>query len=143
MEPRPAGVKTADKQMPEDYGPLPRPTAENIVPVKFSEDPKSLLNYYPKHLNWREFPLREMLSGLCWPEADVPAEGSLIRAKGAWYDLQSDAPVDGSQDRAECPTKFWKVISCCQLPPNCLKPDGPDGPPYSIDAAGQFIEQYV
>jgi hypothetical protein len=138
MKPGPALVETADKDMPEDYGPLPCPTAEKIVPVKFSEDLKSHLNYAPRRINWREFPLREMLRGFCWPEAGVPPVGSLIRVEGAWYDLQSDTPEDGCQDRAECPTKFWKVVSY-----QVRSEPEPDGPHYFFDAVGQSIEQYV
>jgi hypothetical protein len=140
MKPRPApDGAAAAKDMPEDYGPLPiDANSKNIVPVKLSEDPKSHLNYAPRRINWREFPLREMLRGFCWPEAGVPPVGSLIRVEGAWYDLQSDTPEDGCQDRAKCPTKFWKVVSY-----QVRSEPEPDGPHYFFDAVGQGIEQYV
>jgi hypothetical protein len=83
--------------------------------------------------------LRETLRGRCWAEA-APKEGSLISAKGAWYDLQSDAPEDGCQDRAECPTKLWKVIEARHIPQQSHEEDRP---PYLIEAVGQVVEEYV
>jgi hypothetical protein len=154
MKPRVARVEKETPSEPvEDYGPVPLPAnPQDVLPVKWNEAPESWLNFRPRCINSRKGPLREMLRGCCWAEGGAPPVGSLISAQGAWYDLQSDEPEDGCQDlqseepederqdRAECPTKLWKVISCAQFPPGCREPGAP---PYVIDAVGQFIEQYV
>lgn len=133
--------KETPSQTPKDYGPVPlHANPQDVLSVKDIEDPESKLNFRPHFLNSRKGPLREMLCVRCWAEGGAPPVGSLISAKGAWYDVQSDAPVDGSQDRAECPTRLWKVISCDQFPSHDLEPGRPY---YCIEAAGQFIEQYV
>src|ERR1035437_331874 len=141
MEPRMAQVdKETPSQTPEDYGLVPlHMSPENVLPVKWNEAPESWLNFRPGWSSSRNGPLRETLRGRCWAEA-APKEGSLISAKGAWYDLQSDAPEDGCQDRAECPTKLWKVIEARHIPQQSHEEDRP---PYLIEAVGQVVEEYV
>jgi len=133
MKPRVAQV---DKETPsepvEDYGPVPlQANPQEVLSVEWAEDKESRLT--------RGKARREIISGFCGADA-LPTIGSLIRAEGAWYDLQSDAPADGCQDRAECPTKLWKVIEARHIPQQSHEEDHP---PYYVCAVGQVVEEYV
>ena len=75
---------------------------------------------------------------ICWA-GTAPNVGSLLHVEGVWYALKSDAPEDGCQDRAECPTKLWKVIDVLHYPRREEKGD----PPYELSALGQVVEEYV
>lgn len=141
-------VAQVEKKPPEkDYGPVPlHANPQDILSVEWAEDPESQLNWRPGYFDAPKTRVREMLRGFCWAET-APTVGSLVRADGAWYNLDSDAPVDGCKDRAKCPTELWKVTSvrhflAGQLPE--WDDRGGKGRPINhIDAVGQFIEQYV
>jgi hypothetical protein len=110
--------------------------ARQITAVEWVEPPESSL---PQPVIG-DSDLREILQGYCW-STSVPTVGCLVQAEGAWYDLRSDVPEDGVQDRALCPTKLWQVESVYPCPSrrNRATLSATGGRKYRIVAVGDFV----
>lgn len=117
-----------------------------ITDVDWVEAPESGVMTLDGHWSYYMVagPARESIrSAECWVDKRL-IPGDVIRQTGAWYDLDSDMPEDGLQDRALCPSKLWEVVEVeAGIHPCSEDPPGRGRSCYRVDAVGQVVELHV
>lgn len=119
---------------------------QHVLNIEWVNPPQSQLRGLGSYNCAPKTPSYEVSAGYCW-SITAPTLGCLVRADGTWYDLESDDPEDGSQDRAICPSRLWKVVAVEPISTETFQefrdPTGQGRQIFRVELAGGFVELHA